>query len=1216
MATRTVSTKVAIFGESEYRASLSRINTELKALQSSLKLTESQYQNNANSMAALQAKGDALKNLYEAQKKKVEELRSALANAQKAQEEHTRSYEAAKAKIEENNRKLAELKKTTGDTSKEEAALTEQNKKLTEQMNDAKIHMDAAEKGVNSWKTQLNNAEIQLNNLDAEVKTNEKYLDEAKNATDGCAKSIDQYGNEVKEASEETKTMATILASEQLQQGLQKVADALKNCVDSFSGYQAGLAKVRSTTGMSEEEVATLGRRFQELSTEIPVTTDQMLSIAAAAGQFGIKKDQIESFTISMSRLGAASDVSADSVASLLAQFSNITGEKDFERLSSAITRLNYNSATGATEIINMAQGMAAAGKAAGLSAQDILAISAAVTSLGMGSQAGSTAMQRLLIEMQKSVSTGDKLNEFAKISGMSAEEFKVAWGDNAVGALAKFVDGLADTERNGQTSLELLDGLGISSQKEIQALIGLSGAELSLSDALDMVNDEWGKNSALTEAAAIKNETLAAKTQELDSAADNLKIAIGESLAPLMTDLAEKGTDVLNVVTRFVQEHPEMTKAITLTATGVAGLTTAIVGVKTAVKAADFLGLTEPLKAVKAAADLAGGGISGLVAGLGTIAGPAAIAATALAGVVAVYDRIKTSKEIGLLGEGHELEEYAQNVDHYRQEIERVKGEMDELATSGADLTMAYDELSLMEEALRNATEEYTAAQEAANEAQQESVEIAQQQQSTTDAAKVAQEGIKMSLEGLAQSYRQAYDAASDSLSGQIGLFDSFTAQIAEETDTAEKMLDAWGQQTANLAAYTENLKEAGRYGLDQGLVQSLSDGSVQSAGYLQTIITEIQNCANGTSKFADSAEEAVAKFNEAFQETNKAKETLSETMAAIQTDLKASLRELEKQAADVNFEGFENAVNTAFGNVGLDFQEIGNNMGIGLSDGIKESSGGVESAARETVSTANEAAKDEAGEHSPSTVWREIGQNLDEGLKEGIEEGASGVTSAASGMVSELHQAMREGAQEAVTGFTESFSMISDQAQGILTNLIAVIQGTTAGIPYEMYSVGTGIIDGMISGMNSRSGALYSTINSIVHEAIAQAKSAAGVASPSKKTKEIFENVGEGMIVGIESKKDRVAEATADVARNAVELDTSGLERVMQNHYRGEIAVMGMIGDRAAGNGGGSTTINNNFEITMPGMVIREDADIEKISRELGDRIWMEQRRRGQSW
>lgn len=1201
MANRIISTKISIENEGEYRASIQRINTELKAMQSALKLTESQYQTNANSMEALRAKHDALKNVQDVQRRKVEELRSALENAKKAQDEHTRSYEAANAKIEENNKKLEELRKTTGDTSKEEATLIAENERLAAQMSDSKAKIDAAEKGVNSWQTQLNNAQIQLNNLDAEISKNDQLMDEAARSADGCAKSIDEYGREVKEASDESKTLATILASDQLQEQMKKVADVLKGCVEAFSDYQTGLANVRATTGMSESEVDKLGKRFQELSTEIPVSTKEMLAIAAAAGQFGIKKDQIENFTVSMSKLGAASGVSADSVASLLAQFSNITGEKDFERLASAITRLNYNSATGATEIINMSQGMAAAGKAAGMTAKDILAISAAVTSLGMGSQEGSTAMQRLIIEMQKSVTTGEKLDEFAKISGMSAAEFKAAWGENAVEALAKFVSGLSDTERNGRTSLELLDSIGISSQKEIQALIGLSDAELSLEDALALVNDEWNKNSALTEAAAIKNETLAAKTQELDSAADNLKIAIGESLAPLLSDLTEKGTDALKIVTQFVQDHPQLTEAITLTAGGIAGITTAIAGIKAATKAADFLGLTKPLHAVKEAAELAGGGISGMVSVLGTIAVPAAVAATALAGIVAVADRIKTSKEIGFLGEGHTLEEYAQNVEVYRETIEKCKKEIDELALYGGDLTMAYDELSLAETALRNATEEYTAAQKAANAVQQESIEITEEQQASSEYVKAAQDGIKTNLQEIATSYREAYDACRESLNGQIGLFDAYAAQINEETDTAVELLSRWGEQTTNLQAYTENLKKAGELGLDQGLVQSLADGSTQSAGYLATIIAEIENCANGTGTLGSSAEEAVAAFNQAFENTQDAKDHLAATMTTINEDLEASLAELEKQAAEVNFDGFWDAVDLAFKDAGINFSEIGLNIGTGMKSGIDSSAEDVSKAAGNLADGATKETMEKLGENSPSKVFREIGKNIDIGLKQGIEAGANDVNAAVSQMGNTMIQSMTGSANQAAASFLTTMQGLSANVSAIMTDLGAAVQGAMSFLPGNMFYIGMSAIDGMVNGLYSESGVLYSAMYSIVNQAIQTARQAAGVHSPSRKTKEIFENVGEGMIIGIESKKRDVKEATAEVVNNALVIDSSVISDMVMAISRSVPDYSRLIGEGSKGTGspsGAPVNVTNNNDIdltinTLPGQDNREIAN-----------------------
>lgn len=53
MPTRNVTTKFAIQGENEFRANVSAINNELKTLQSSVALVDSQFQGQANSIEAL-----------------------------------------------------------------------------------------------------------------------------------------------------------------------------------------------------------------------------------------------------------------------------------------------------------------------------------------------------------------------------------------------------------------------------------------------------------------------------------------------------------------------------------------------------------------------------------------------------------------------------------------------------------------------------------------------------------------------------------------------------------------------------------------------------------------------------------------------------------------------------------------------------------------------------------------------------------------------------------------------------------------------------------------------------------------------------------------------------------------------------------------------------------------------------------------------------------
>ena len=64
MATRTISTKLAVEGESQYKQAITNINSELKMLDSRLKLVQSEFKGQQNTIEALQAKGKALSEVH------------------------------------------------------------------------------------------------------------------------------------------------------------------------------------------------------------------------------------------------------------------------------------------------------------------------------------------------------------------------------------------------------------------------------------------------------------------------------------------------------------------------------------------------------------------------------------------------------------------------------------------------------------------------------------------------------------------------------------------------------------------------------------------------------------------------------------------------------------------------------------------------------------------------------------------------------------------------------------------------------------------------------------------------------------------------------------------------------------------------------------------------------------------------------------------------
>lgn len=205
MATRTISTKLQLDGEAEYRASLKNINSELGTLKSELKLTESQFAGHLNSYAALSAKGETLAKMYEQQEKKLSATNKILKEAQDAQDKFAKAAADAKDKIAQTEAALDALAGTEGDTSAQQAELTAELEKYKTELATAEANQEKATQAVNKYQTQANSAEAELNKLGSTLEDNDRALAEAAKSSDGCADSVDKYTGKVKRADEETE---------------------------------------------------------------------------------------------------------------------------------------------------------------------------------------------------------------------------------------------------------------------------------------------------------------------------------------------------------------------------------------------------------------------------------------------------------------------------------------------------------------------------------------------------------------------------------------------------------------------------------------------------------------------------------------------------------------------------------------------------------------------------------------------------------------------------------------------------------------------------------------------------------------------------------------------------------------------------------------------------------------------------------------------------
>lgn len=189
---------------------------------------------------------------------------------------------------------------------------------------------------------------------------------------------------------------------------------------------------------------------------------------------------------------------------------------------------------------------------------------------------AGGTAMPQTLTAMEKAVASGgDKLEQFAQIAGMSAGEFAQAWGQDPMTAITAFTGGLGQLDEQGESATQVLEELGLSGIRQSNMLKALALANDTLVSALDTANAAWGENAELAATAAGRYGATEAKMAMTANAVNNLKIAIGDALAPALGTLAEGAVPVISAIETVIQDHPQLIQAITGLVT-VVGLLTA----------------------------------------------------------------------------------------------------------------------------------------------------------------------------------------------------------------------------------------------------------------------------------------------------------------------------------------------------------------------------------------------------------------------------------------------------------------------------------------------------------------------------------------------------------------------------------------------------------------------------------------------------------------
>lgn len=607
---------------------------------------------------------------------------------------YSKTFKAAQQEIVSMQKEIQALSKTQADISafqKQQAAVEATRKRLEmlrQQYDNIQREMEETGNESADMKNKLLAKQLQIDKTSASLEKQTAKLNELSGAleeagvnTDDLSHSSEQLAGKIDtlkkkqgEAADKAMTFGDkagqafnqvheAIVAAGIAVALKEIYEYFASCAQASMDFESAITGVAKTTDLTDEELAAMSDSIKALSTEIPATTEEIAAVAEAAGQLGIQKDALLDFTEIMTMLGTATNMTADEAATSLARFANITGmaTDNYGRLGSVIVDLGNNFATTESEIVAMGTRLASAGKLAGLTEPEIMALAAAMSSVGIEAEAGGTAMTQTLNAIEKAVAKGgDDLSEFARIAGMSSEEFSSAWKNDAMSALTSFIGGLGKLDEQGESTVLVLEDLGLTGIRQSNMLKALGLAADQMTGAVNTANTAWQQNTALTNEANKRYATAQSRLTMMQNAYNNLKVAIGDAYTPALSEAYGVGTKVLNEITKFVQANP--------------GVVAAITGLSTALGAAAVAAAAFALKAKIAAA--AAAFLTTVTPGVNVIMGIAAAVGVVTAGIIA----LASSAANDAVPSVKELTEAARGM---REAMDEAKATYDDTVTS-----------------------------------------------------------------------------------------------------------------------------------------------------------------------------------------------------------------------------------------------------------------------------------------------------------------------------------------------------------------------------------------------------------------------------------------------------------------------------------------------------------------------------------------------------
>ena len=328
----------------------------------------------------------------------------------------------------------------------------------------------------------------------------------------------------------------------------QQFSAAIQGAID----FEVGLVNVAKTANLSAGEVEVLAKNIDALAKDVPATTNELLEIATAAGQLGVTgTGNITKFADTIAKLGRVSDISGDEAATSLTRILNVTQENigTIDTFASVIVSLGNNFAATESEIIAVTNEVARATAQFGVTSSEAAALSTALRAVGVRAEEAGGVLSKTFIAIGNSIDAGGKkLRELEEITGLTGDQIRKQFSENATLFFRNFVAGLDEVRRSGGNVNTTLASLGIEGIRVSKVIPVLASNISEFDRALALANAETKNATALQNEFEKAADTTASKLQIF-------KNTVAEITRDFVSNFTPATDNALEIFTEFLQK-------------------------------------------------------------------------------------------------------------------------------------------------------------------------------------------------------------------------------------------------------------------------------------------------------------------------------------------------------------------------------------------------------------------------------------------------------------------------------------------------------------------------------------------------------------------------------------------------------------------------------------------------------------------------------------